>query len=339
MRAAFSAIASALLLLLAAGNAYAVGIELTIPVACHINKDCFVQNYMDHAPEGQEPHDYSCGSLTNAGHGGTDIRVSHEGLLNQGGGIGILAAAAGTVQRVFNEPPAHMQTPMELLMQGNDSRSPCGTGVVLKHPGNWQTLYCHMKPGSLLVKEGDAVEMGQLIGAMGMSGRTEFPHLHFGVLQYGKPIDPFVGYANGYDCTKPKRNPLWSAEAWEIDAYKPSGILGGGFTAQEVTVANVWRGGMRDTVIGTAALKELSFWGEVYGVRSGDVLRLLIMDEAGTVLMDKQRAYEDNAALVMDSIALDRPTKGWRPGFYYGYLVLTHRDKPYLTQKWWVRLE
>lgn len=54
-----------------------------------------------------------------------------------------------------------------------------GTYVVISHPNGTQTLYAHM--GQNYVSTGQRVEQGQVIGAVGMTGRTTGPHLHFEV--------------------------------------------------------------------------------------------------------------------------------------------------------------
>lgn len=58
-----------------------------------------------------------------------------------------------------------------------------GTGnyVLIKHSGGEFSVYGHLKPGSVCVKEGDKVKSGALIGNLGHSGNSPFPHLHFHV--------------------------------------------------------------------------------------------------------------------------------------------------------------
>lgn len=52
-----------------------------------------------------------------------------------------------------------------------------GTYVVISHPNGTQTLYAHMSKN--LVSVGESVEQGQQIGAIGMTGKTTGPHIHF----------------------------------------------------------------------------------------------------------------------------------------------------------------
>lgn len=52
-----------------------------------------------------------------------------------------------------------------------------GNYIVISHPNGSQTLYAHMSAN--LAKVGDQVEQGQLIGKIGMTGKTTGPHVHF----------------------------------------------------------------------------------------------------------------------------------------------------------------
>jgi murein DD-endopeptidase MepM/ murein hydrolase activator NlpD len=48
-------------------------------------------------------------------------------------------------------------------------------------PGHYAT-YAHMQPGSLRVRAGQWVRAGQVIGLLGNSGNSNFPHLHIGIV-------------------------------------------------------------------------------------------------------------------------------------------------------------
>ena len=67
-------------------------------------------------------------------------------------------------------------------------RSGYGRMIELSHGGGYRTRYGHH--AELLVKAGDVVRKGQIIGRMGSSGRSTGPHVHFEVLKDGRKIDP-----------------------------------------------------------------------------------------------------------------------------------------------------
>ncbi|MEO1923392.1 MAG: peptidoglycan DD-metalloendopeptidase family protein [Nautiliaceae bacterium] len=65
-----------------------------------------------------------------------------------------------------------------------------GKAVKIKHKNGYVTLYAHLKgwPRGLYV--GKWVKQGQTIGYLGNTGLSTGPHLHFGVMRYGRWINP-----------------------------------------------------------------------------------------------------------------------------------------------------
>src|SRR5687768_7111216 len=63
-----------------------------------------------------------------------------------------------------------------------------GLTVVVNHDGGRATRYAHLS--ELTVGAGDAVVEGQVIARSGATGRATGPHLHFELLEDGKPVDP-----------------------------------------------------------------------------------------------------------------------------------------------------
>lgn len=53
---------------------------------------------------------------------------------------------------------------------------------------SWATLYGHLD--KILVYEGKKVKQGEVIGALGNTGRSSGPHLHFEIRRLNGPIDP-----------------------------------------------------------------------------------------------------------------------------------------------------
>jgi len=54
-----------------------------------------------------------------------------------------------------------------------------GNTVIIKHTEGLYTKLCHLQKGSVAVKVGDSVHYGQVVGKVGNSGRSPYPHLHF----------------------------------------------------------------------------------------------------------------------------------------------------------------
>lgn len=66
-----------------------------------------------------------------------------------------------------------------------------GNRVIVTHPDGTETWYCHMD--SFAVSEGEAVDSGTQVGAVGMSGNTTGPHLHLEVRPSPDvPVDPYT---------------------------------------------------------------------------------------------------------------------------------------------------
>jgi murein DD-endopeptidase MepM/ murein hydrolase activator NlpD len=64
-----------------------------------------------------------------------------------------------------------------------------GNMILIEHAGGWVTLYSHNERN--LVKEGDVVETGQVIAAVGATGNATGPHLHFEIRKNADtPVNP-----------------------------------------------------------------------------------------------------------------------------------------------------
>lgn len=73
-----------------------------------------------------------------------------------------------------------------------------GLAVLLDHAEGYQSLYGHLS--RILVRPGQRVEKGQVLGYVGSTGRSTGPHLHYSVYRYGAPLDP-----------RPYLDPLWAS--------------------------------------------------------------------------------------------------------------------------------
>ncbi len=63
-----------------------------------------------------------------------------------------------------------------------------GRYVKIDHGYGYSTVYGHMS--KILVKRGDKVERGGLIGKVGSTGRSSGPHVHYSVFIWGRAVNP-----------------------------------------------------------------------------------------------------------------------------------------------------
>ena len=89
------------------------------------------------------------------------------------------AGPIGTPIRAAADGVVTLQRP-DMIMTGNT--------VVLNHGYGLETVYIHMS--KILVTQGQRVKQGDVIGEIGMTGRANGPHLHFGVTWFNTRLDP-----------------------------------------------------------------------------------------------------------------------------------------------------
>lgn len=65
-----------------------------------------------------------------------------------------------------------------------------GRGVYLDHGLGLYSMYFHLS--DVLVKEGDLIKAGQVIGKVGATGRATGPHLHWGMKANGARVNPYA---------------------------------------------------------------------------------------------------------------------------------------------------
>lgn len=86
-------------------------------------------------------------------------------------GTRVIATADGFIERIIS------------------SKTGYGNHIIINHGYNYKTLYGHLS--KILIKEGQIIRRGDIIGLVGNSGLSLGSHLHYEVHYNGKKIDPF----------------------------------------------------------------------------------------------------------------------------------------------------
>ena len=286
-------------------------ISLAFPVDCILGDTCFIQNYVDHDPS-KGDSDFTCNALTYDGHKGTDVALPS--LAAQTSGVNVYAAAPGVVTGQRDGVPDVLQThPNAPDITGQE----CGNAVVITHQDGWETQYCHLAQNSVAVIVGQSVTSGEIIGQIGLSGKTQFPHLHLSLRQHGQVVDPFDP-DGAITCGAPSEQTYWSEQI----PYTASGFIAAGFSA---TVPSF--DAIKD---GTATAQTITqkdpmvFWGHIFGGRIGDNVSIRITSLAG-VVFETTDTLERTQARLFRAGGLRAPTGGWPEGLYTGTVKL-NRD-------------
>ena len=87
----------------------------------------------------------------------------------------IIAPAAGKVVKVLDGIADNVPGEM-------DPHQVEGNCVIIEHKNNEYSMLAHLKQGSIVVKVGEAVQQGEVIGLCGNSGNSSEAHLHFQVM-------------------------------------------------------------------------------------------------------------------------------------------------------------
>lgn len=309
--------------------ALAAGIELGLPIACEIGRNCWVQNYVDHDPSAAVK-DYACGGQTYDGHDGTDIRVA-----NTTSKADVMASAAGTVSGVRDGVTDRlMRSEADRATVGNRE---CGNGVVINHANGWQTQYCHLRKGSITVKTGERVESGVKLGEVGYSGLAAFPHVHLTVRHDGREVDPFGGAPNGGEDCGAHKNSLWNAPAVSVLAYRKGEVIQSGFNSAPIELADLETGGVPQQNL-DAAWPALIAYVWAINLAAGDKVTVILRGPGG-IEATNSTTLDRNKAAYMLFAGKKQPAGGWLPGEYIGSVTVANSGEVRLSQIWKASLQ
>jgi hypothetical protein len=304
--------------------------KLNFPVRCELGSTCFIQNYVDHDSTDQV-RDYECGGRSYDAHDGTDIRIPDMAVQRQG--VEVLAAAAGIITAIRDEvDDVSVRTIGRAAIKGKE----CGNGVVIDHVNGWKTQYCHLAKGSVRVSRNERVLPGHPIGLIGLSGDTEFPHLHLTVRHLNKIVDPFAYGSEPTVCGSGR--PIWTGLTGDQLKYRPREILNVGFTDRPPTMDLVESG--EATKYPTNLESEaLVAYVRVIGLRQGDQQIVTIRGPDGVIHSEyKAPVLDRDKAQYFVASGRKRKAAAWMPGGYTAEYTVARSDGIVLRKTFEIQL-
>lgn len=304
-----------------------IGPELVLPVDCVLGQSCEIQYYVDRDP-GAGAQDYFCATRSYQDHNGVDFRIPD--LAAQRLGVAVLAAAPGRVSRLRDGvADVSVRTVGLAAVDGTE----CGNGVVVDHGDGWETQYCHLAQNSLVVSEGDEVETGQPLGQIGLSGQTEYPHLHFTVRKDGAIVDPFAPGAGPSVCDA--RGALWSREVGDKMVYRRGVVLNTGFASGAVSMDAVEVGEIPTASSGAPALVA---YVRAIGLEAGDVQHLKVTGPNGALVAETRiNPLDGPKAQYLLYTGRRTPPEGWASGIYRAEYWVERSGRRALEQAFQIR--
>lgn len=291
---------------------------LSIPIECEVGTSCFIQNYVD-LDKSEGWTDYRCGPNSYNDHKGTDFRLRNLAQMREG--VRVLAAADGKILRLRDgEADISIRDSDAAALAGKD----CGNGVVIGHHGGYETQYCHMKQNSIAVQKGQVIKRGDMLGEVGLSGNTEFPHLHFQLRNKDSDIiDPFAGNMASASCSaKDYHGHYWQPSAKKALPYVPTALLGMGIIDHQPSAKALRDTGETHTQLPPSA-DAIILWVDLMGVQQGDRIALSITRPDNVALVSHVSRAKGNKAQWFQFAGKRRSVDAWPEGEYKAYIKLT----------------
>ena len=298
--------------------------KLSLPIDCTLRENCWLVNLVDN-DLGPGRRDYLCGKNTYDTHKGTDFAIQDLHAMEKG--VRVLAVAPGIV-KVVRDGMAD-KFPDEALRRSRNIH--CGNGLVIRHTHGWETQYCHLRKGSVVVKSGTTVKRGQKLGLVGHSGMAEFPHVHLSVRYLGKVVDPFAGahlsaLENAVCGTLSKS--LWTKKAKHALATSMTSFFNAGFASEEPKPKDINKGIYRLRTLPRHSAA-LIFWVQAWWVRKGDIMKLKLIGPRGRELFNNTTEIKKLHSQHMRYAGKRRRQPLWDAGEYIGIgeLIRTSEGK------------
>jgi hypothetical protein len=178
--------------------------------------------------------------------------------------------------------------------------------------------------------------MGQSLGQVGLSAKTEFPHVHLTVRRHGEIVDPFAFGASAGSCGGGAM--LWTPALRAALSYRAPTVLNSGFANGPVTMEQVEAGNYAGSRPGKEATALIAFVRAI-GLRRADAQRLSITAPDGATMVDQVEApLERDKAQFLLFAGKRRPAEGFKSGQYRADYSVSREGRIVLQQTFEVSL-
>jgi hypothetical protein len=184
------------------------------------------------------------------------------------------------------------------------------------------------------VRAGQKVAAGQALGAIGLSGRTEFPHLHLALRRGGEKLDPLTGLAlkGAPACTLSAAatpGSLWRSEDRARLGYIATALVDAAFVGRAPAAGER----VEDITDAPARTGEaLLFWASALGPRKDDIIRVRIIAPDGRELAVGERVQPRDQAAASIFAGKRTPPSGWPAGLYRAETTILRAGQPIATR-------
>lgn len=276
-----------------------------VPLDCTLGQDCYINDYFDRDAGEGAVLDYACNDVTRDNHRGVDFALLN--LQQMRDGVDVIAMAPGTVRGIRDGLPDIANTDPNAP---NTAGQECGNGVAIDHGGGWITQYCHLKKDSISVAEGQRVAMGAVLGEVGLSGATNYPHVHLSLFKDRQRLDPFNPDMTA-QCNLSSENDLWLRDI----PYQPGGFVRIGLAGVPPVFADV-RDDLDATPIIPANAPAMVAWAHGYTVKTGDVVWAEIIGPDGPFWSGQTTLERDRKFASLNYMGRRRRDDLWAEGTY-----------------------
>lgn len=264
--------------------------DLIIPIEGVYGDDYIIVNYPDWHVEEDGPvlaedgtlRDFRCYSKTYDGHQGTDFAI--RGFTQMDSSVNVLSIADGEV--------IHVTEHLYDRETGGIVALGLGNYVGIYHPStDTYSYYAHLKTNSVPVEVGETVSAGQVIGAVGSSGNSTDPHLHFELWNPGVLTDPTID-PWGSPCDEGTN--LWSSSPDYDTTYAiwECGLVN--YDSVDNFLPHTWYALRERLDLRTGFTTDdpfFTFWALHYGLKLGDETRIEWYEPNGDLYSSSTTSY------------------------------------------------